>query len=182
MKHRPKENLGRLPFKEEVAENMSTIPQFYFLTDDYFTDFPDSLLMQNKPSTGGKPHSRPCFFAFKDNKNHDIYWIVPVSSNVAKYRAIAKKQKTVHRRPLTLCFGTLHGRDTAFLIQNMCPVKDRYLIPYLEKNGNPVIIDNKLASKIKRKALSALIMTKNGHKVVYPDIMKIYAALDAETK
>ena len=42
--------------------------QLYFLSDQYYQDFPDDKLMQNKNIINGAPHSRPCFFAFKDTK------------------------------------------------------------------------------------------------------------------
>lgn len=54
--------------------------QLYFLSDQYYQDFPDDKLMQNKDIMNGTLHSRPCFFAFKDYKIADIYWIVPISS------------------------------------------------------------------------------------------------------
>ena len=35
---------------------------FYFLSDQYFIDFPDSNLMQNKETINGQSHGRPCFY------------------------------------------------------------------------------------------------------------------------
>lgn len=40
--------------------------QLYFLTDQYYIDFPDDKLMKNKDVIDGTPHNRPCFFAFPD--------------------------------------------------------------------------------------------------------------------
>lgn len=40
--------------------------QLYFLSDQYYLDFPDDKLMKNKDMIDGVPHSRPCFFAFPD--------------------------------------------------------------------------------------------------------------------
>jgi hypothetical protein len=54
--------------------------QLFFLSDQYYRDFPDDKLMQNKDIINGMPHSRPCFFAFEDTKISDIYWVVPISS------------------------------------------------------------------------------------------------------
>ncbi len=58
---------------------------FYFLTDKYFDDFPDPMLMLNKESIDGHTHDRPCFYAFKDSSSN-IYWMIPFSSQVNKYR------------------------------------------------------------------------------------------------
>lgn len=50
--------------------------QFYFLSDQYYLDFPDDKLMKNKDMIDGSPHKRPCFFTFPDSQIPDIYWIV----------------------------------------------------------------------------------------------------------
>ena len=47
--------------------------QLYFLSDQYYQDFPDDKLMKNKDTVDGVPHSRPCFFALPDSKNSEIY-------------------------------------------------------------------------------------------------------------
>ena len=63
-------------------------PQLYFLSNEYYQDFPDDKLMQNKDIIDGVLHSRPCFFAFPDARVPEIYWIVPISSKYEKYRRI----------------------------------------------------------------------------------------------
>ena len=60
---------------------------FYYLTDQYFIDFPDTFLMQNKETINGQAHDRPCFYAFKD-KTTGIYWMIPFSSQTSKYQRI----------------------------------------------------------------------------------------------
>lgn len=34
---------------------------------------------------GGKPHNRACYYAFKDDTDDRILWMIPVSSQVDKY-------------------------------------------------------------------------------------------------
>lgn len=55
----------------------------YFLTDDYFIDFPDEKLMGNKENG----HGRPCFIVLNDDRT-GIKWAIPVSSKVQKYHRI----------------------------------------------------------------------------------------------
>lgn len=64
--------------------------QLYFLSDQYYIDFPDDKLMKNKDTIDGIAHSRPCFLAFPDAKNPAIYWLVPISSRYEKYQKIAQ--------------------------------------------------------------------------------------------
>lgn len=47
---------------------------FYYITDQYFIDFPDPYLMQNKETINGQAHDRPCFYALKDQAG-EIYCV-----------------------------------------------------------------------------------------------------------
>lgn len=152
--------------------------QLYFLSDQYYQDFPDDRLMKNKDIIEGVPHSRPCFFAFKDSKIIDIYWIVPISSRYEKYKRIEQDKIKKYGHCNTIRFGTVLGRKTAFLIQNMCPATSKYLTAYIDKNQCPIRIDNRVASDVERNARNVLAMAKRGAKVIFPDVFKIYAELE----
>ena len=56
-----------------------------------------------------------------DTKIADIYWIVPISSRFEKFRKIEQDKISKYGYCNTIRFGTVLGRNTAFLIQNMCP-------------------------------------------------------------
>ena len=71
--------------------------QFYFLSEKYYLHFPDDKLMRNKEMEEGKPHNRPCFFAFSDENYPEIKWIVPISSRCEKYKKLYKiKQEMIN--------------------------------------------------------------------------------------
>ncbi|HIR13772.1 MAG TPA: hypothetical protein IAB31_07600 [Candidatus Choladousia intestinavium] len=83
--------------------------QLYFLSNEYYQDFPDDGLMKNKDTIDGVPHSRPCFFAFRDARVSGIYWIVPISSKYEKYKRIEQfkikkygRCNTIHRQPIRI--------------------------------------------------------------------------------
>ena len=154
--------------------------QFYFLSDQYYKDFPDDKLMQNRDMIDGVPHKRPCFFAFSDTKIPDIYWIIPISSQYEKFRQIEQDKIRKYGRCNTIRFGVMLGRNTAFLIQNMCPATDRYLTPYIDKNNCPIRIDNRVAADVIKNARNVLAMAKRGAKVIFPDVFKIYNALEQQ--
>ena len=62
---------------------------FYFISDDFYKKYdPDKKLMQNKESINGQTNDRPCFFAFQDRKQTDIYWLIPISSKIKKFEDI----------------------------------------------------------------------------------------------
>lgn len=154
--------------------------QFYFLSDQYYLDFPDDKLMKNKDMMDGFPHKRPCFFAFPDSKLSDIYWIVPISSQYEKFKRIEQNKIKKYGHCNTIRFGTVLGRNTAFLIQNMCPATSQYLTPYIDKNHCPIRIDNRVAADVMKNARDVLAMAKHGVKLIFPDVFKIYRSLEQQ--
>ena len=152
--------------------------QLYFLSDQYYLDFPDDRLMKNKDVIEGVPHNRPCFFAFHDSKISDIYWIVPISSKIEKFKQLERDKIKKYGRCNTIRFGTVLGRETAFLIQNMGPATEKYLTAYIDKNKDPIRIDDRLAADIVKNARAVLGMAKRGAKVIFPDVFKIYHGLE----
>lgn len=48
----------------EVHIHMNT-RHFYFINEQYFIDFPDPYLMQNKETVNGQTHNRPCVIPAK---------------------------------------------------------------------------------------------------------------------
>lgn len=154
--------------------------QLYFLSDQYYLDFPDDKLMSNKDTVGGTPHNRPCFLAFSDTQNPDIYWIVPISSRYEKYKKVEEEKIKKYGQCNTIRFGVVLGRNTAFLIQNMCPATGRYLTPYIDKNNCPVRVDGRVAADVIRNARNVLAIAKRGAKVIFPDVFKIYHELEQQ--
>ena len=156
--------------------------QLYFLSDQYYLDFPDDKLMKNKDMINGVPHNRPCFFAFPDFKVPKIYWIVPISSKYDKFKQIEEKKIQKYGKCNTIRFGTVLGRNTAFLIQNMCPATEEYLTAYIDKNDQPIRIDARIAADVVKNAREVLSIAKRGAKVIFPDVFKIYRVLEQKEK
>lgn len=156
--------------------------QLYFLSDQYYQDFPDDKLIRSKDFINGTPHNRPCFFAFEDSKVADIYWIVPISSRYEKFKQIEQNKIKKYGHCNTIRFGIVLGRNTAFLIQNMCPATSKYLTPYIDKNNCPVRIDNRVAADVEKNARNVLAMAKRGAKVIFPDVFKIYYELEQQLR
>ena len=169
---------GRHYFMQEDTSMLRA--QLYFLSNQYYEDFPDDKLMKNKDTIEGIPHSRPCFFAFPDTRIPEIYWIVPISSKYKKYRRIEQEKIRKYGRCNTIRFGTVLGRDTAFLIQNMCPATEKYLIPYIDKNNQPIRIDGRVADDVERNARNVLAIAKRGAKVIFPDVFEIFQGLERQ--
>ena len=136
--------------------------------------------MKNKDMIDGVPHNRPCFFAFSDSKVPEIYWIVPISSKYEKYKKIEELKVRKYGKCNTIRFGTVLGRHTAFLIQNMCPATEKYLTAYIDKNNQPIRIDDRIAADVVKNAREVLSLAKRGAKVIFPDVFTIYSVLEQE--
>lgn len=147
---------------------------FYFISDQYFDVFQDARLMTNK----GMTHGRPCFFAFQDAST-GLYWLVPISSQVEKYKKYHAQKMKKYRKCDTIVFGEVLGQERAFLIQNMCPVKARYIDAlYMDKRAQlPVRVAGNLERLIIQKAKRVLALQRQGRQLIFPDVLMIEARL-----
>ena len=148
---------------------------FYYLKDEYFNDFPDKKLMSSK--------DRPCFYAFQDNVTL-LYWLIPFSSQVGKFRDIYQKKIDSYGICDTIVFGEVLGYEKAFLIQNMCPVIPQYIEnEYLDKTANvPVKVNGQLEKELIFKAKKVLVLERKGIRLIFPDVLKIESILLLKNK
>lgn len=157
-------------------------PQFFFLTNRYYRDFPDDGLIENTELINGVPYGRPFFLSFSDPKNSKILWGIPVSLEYEKYRRIEQKEIRKCGCCNTIRFGEMLGKQAAFLIRNMFPVTNCYLIPYIDHKRWPVGIDFRTAADIRKNARKVLAEVQSGSKFVLPDIQSIYTKLEDQLR
>lgn len=156
---------------------MTIIPKtFYFIHDSYFHDFPDPYLMQNKEMVNGQPHGRPCFYAFEDTQTQ-LIWLIPFSSRTKKFHDVANKKIAKYGRCDTILFGEVLGHEKAFLIQNMCPITPQYLDVQYTNNGIVVRIDGAFEAELIQAAKRVLALTRQGKKLIFPNVLAIEQAL-----
>ena len=151
---------------------------FYYINDQYFIDFPDTMLMKNKETISGQPHDRPCFYAFEDQRT-GLYWLIPFSSQVAKYRRYYNTNLQKYKCCDTITFGEVLGREKAFLSQNMCPVTNYYIKnEYIDSVSNiPVQVNGAFERELLQKAKRVLALQRKGIKLILPDVLSIEAQL-----
>ncbi len=75
----------------------------------------------------------------------------------------------------TIIFGDVLGYEKVFLIQNMCPVTEKYIKnEYMDRRLLiPVRIDGRLEAEIISKAKKVLALQRKGIKLIFPDVLKI---------
>ena len=166
-----------LSFSDSEDVKMKT-GHFYYIDDQYFLDFPDDRLMRNKETINGQPHNRPCFYAFQDDRT-GLYWLIPFSSQVGKFRGYYNAKIAKYGKCDTIIFGDVLGYEKVFLIQNMCPVTEKYIKnEYMDSRLLiPVRIDGRLETEIISKAKKVLALQRKGIKLIFPDVLKIESEL-----
>ncbi|WP_314093635.1 type III toxin-antitoxin system CptIN family toxin [Selenomonas noxia] len=146
----------------------------YFLKDQYFIDFPDPRLMKSHERTATGLHGRPCFFCMRDKKDKDILWMIPLSSKLTKFKAILASKTARYGECDTIVIGKVLGSESAFLLQNMCPVTDKYIDCEYTPNGKTVQLAEGLKNELHKKAERVLeTYTFRSKKVIFPDVEKI---------
>lgn len=71
-------------------------------------------------------------------------------------------------------FGYVEGEKRAFLIQNMFPTTEEYIIEAYIKQNRYVNVNKELKKEIERKANKILKLVEKGYKgLVFSDILKI---------
>ena len=147
---------------------------FYIIKDIFFEDMSDPYLKGNK--AGNRPH----YYCFEDT-NTGIYWMIPLSSRIEKYRKIMEKKEKAGKPCDILHIVKLDdSRESAFLIQDMFPIMVEYIEREYTIAGNHLMLTSEHAAReIEKKAKKVMGMLKHGIKFTptQPDIMAILEKL-----
>lgn len=144
--------------------------KFYFIKDEFFEIVKDKELCANKD----RGIKRPCFYCIRDSSNLDLIWFVPISSKIDKYKKIYDKKLKNTGVVDTIVFGYVEGEKRVFLIQNMFPTTEKYIVEKYVKQKRDVVVNKRLNKELQSKANKILTLVEKGYKkVVFPDIMKI---------
>lgn len=142
---------------------------FYIIDDKFFEDFPDPYLK------GNKEQNRPHYYCLKD-EGTGIYWIIPLSSKIDKFKRIVEKHKELNKPCDKIHIMKIAGKENAFLIQDIFPVTEQYISrEYTINNIHSKLLDEKPIKEIERKAKKILYLIRKGIKLMptQPDVLKI---------
>lgn len=129
----------------------------YIISDQYYLDYPNENYMQNKSE------ARPHYYAIRDNDG--IYWMIPLSTKVEKYRARIKGIEEKHGAGKCFMYylAKIHGTERAILICDMFPVTEQYILRPFTINESPYIVQNSsIKREIDKRAKRYLSMVKTG--------------------
>ena len=147
---------------------------FYIIKDKFFEDMAEPYLKGNK--AGNRPH----YYCFED-ANTGIYWMIPLSSQIDKYkRIVEKKEKTGKPCDIIHIVKLDDSRQSAFLIQDMFPITDEYIEREYTIAGNHLMLTSEhTAKEIEQKAKKVMGMLKRGVKFTptQPNVLAILESL-----
>lgn len=150
---------------------------FYIIREKFFDDMADPYLKGNKQ--GNRPH----YYCFQDDVE-GIYWMIPLSSRVDKFRNIIERRRSQGKPCDTLCIIKLDdGRESAFLIQDMFPVSEAYIEREYTIAGNHLMLTSEHEVRaLEKKARKVLKLIRHGVKFMptQPDVMRIYQKLTCQ--
>lgn len=129
----------------------------YIIKDQFFIDFPDPNLK------GNKKENRPHYYAMKDKKT-GLYWMIPLSSKIEKYKRIIQEKKS-QNKPCDILHIVKFGNNTesVFLIQDIFPISDKYILRPYTINGNPLkLMSEKHIRTINKKVTKILGLRRRG--------------------
>lgn len=129
---------------------------FYIIKDKFFEDMPDPYLKGNK--AGNRPH----YYCFEDT-NTGIYWMIPLSSRIDKYKGIVEKKAKAGKPCDIIHIVKLDdSRESAFLIQDMFPITEEYIEREYTIGGNHLMLTSEhTANEIEQKARKVIGMLKS---------------------
>ena len=115
---------------------------FYVIKDEFFEKFNDPYLK------GNKDQNRSHYYCFKDEAD-GLYWIIPMSSRVEKYKAVIAHKKEMHK-PCDLLYvcKLSNDKENAFLVQDMFPITEKYILRPYTFAGNPLKLINETDRQI----------------------------------
>lgn len=148
----------------------------YHIKDDFFELVKDEYLMSNKEDGNYRPH----FYAVQDKKNLDLYWMIPISSQVEKYKRIVEKKKKKFGKCNTIVIGKFAGKENAFLIQNAFPIIEKYLDHIHTIQGQPIMVHKELNKVLVRNLQDVLAMYDSGVKLMFTNVQEIRHIMEKE--
>ena len=148
---------------------------FYIVKERFFEDMSDPFLK------GNKGENRPHYYCFEDTHT-GIYWMIPLSSRIDKYKKIVeKKEQSVKRCDILHIVKMDDNRESVFLIQDMFPITEEYIEREYTIAGNHLMLTSEYTAKIiDQKAKKVLGMLKRGVKFTptQPDVISILKKLN----
>ena len=118
---------------------------------------------ENPNHVFNKHENRPYFLAMCSHNG--IIWLIPLSSRIDKYRRKVEAEEEKYGDSLFCHIARVKGTDSAFLIGNVIPVTEEYILGPFTMGGKPFVIQDKRDIKALKSKLSRYLALVRGGKL-----------------
>ena len=140
----------------------------YHIKDQYFETAKDEMLMRNYENGS----YRPAYLCLQD-ENTGLYWAIPMSSCVDKYKTVIAKDVKKYGKCVKILIAQYGEKESAFLFQNMFPITNEYIDHIHTIGGVPVPLDKSVRQKVTQGFKECRRLHGRGVKVIFTDIDRL---------
>ena len=149
----------------------------YHIKNEYFEFVKDDKLMQNHKNGGTRPN-----YLCIENSNEKLLWFVPMSSKIEKYKKQRQKYLDKYNRCDTIVLGKYRNKETAFLVQNIFPVTEKYIDHIDTVKGIAQPVAKNIQKEVINSVNNIFFLKNKGVNFIYPDVDTIAQKLLTEHK
>ena len=129
---------------------------FYLIKKEFFNKINDPYIPTKE--------KRPVFFCIQDKKNSELWWVIPMTSQLDKANKFIKKygEDKCYKFEINTTMD-----KSVFNIQDLFPITSKYIDREFKIDGvHYVIKDKNLIKKVEKKASKVISMTMVGEKML----------------
>ena len=129
---------------------------FYLIKKEFFDKINDPYIPTKE--------KRPVFFCIQDKKNSELWWVIPMTSQLDKANKFIKKygEEKCYKFEINTTMD-----KSVFNIQDLFPITSKYIDREFKIDGvHYVIKDKNLIKKVEKKASKVISMAMVGEKIL----------------
>ena len=129
---------------------------FYLIKKEFFDKINDPYIPTKE--------NRPVFFCIQDKKNSELWWVIPMTSQLDKANKFIKKygEEKCYKFEINTTMD-----KSVFNIQDLFPITSKYIDREFKIDGvHYVIKDKNLIKKVEKKASKVISMAMVGEKML----------------
>lgn len=152
-----------------------------FICDEFMDKYGIKYsIMENK----GSENKRPAYFCFRDSKEKEILWVIPMSTQYEKYQKIyIRIREKIKKEPNNFVFfENIAGKRGVFLIQNMFPTLENYVIGIYKTNNGIIKVPKTEKAEVLKKAKEVLRLTNLGKIVTLTNLPQFISEIKRDAR
>lgn len=147
----------------------------YHIRDEYF-DLVRGYGVKGKTQNG---KTFPALCCCKDIEN-GVLWMIPSSTNIHKYKAIAENELRKYGDCISLVFGVFDTKEVVFQVQAAFPILRKHVLHPHTRRGKMLRVECELSNYVRKCFEKIMELNRYGVKCTLTDVDEIKKLLDSE--